>query len=1394
MAKQASDQHAQQKPTPKPKRRSTQQTKSSDNHESNQGSKQRSGQESKPAPEQAPKKAPKLPPKQPSKQTPAKKQNGGNEDGQDLTTILDESQRAYLTLLLASATMSMRRLIEDNFDASAGLNKALLRENMSEDEKLMSADVDPGTADVAALDREKRLKEQYAKELSTPNVRDLKGSALRAFDEWRQTVIERVGQVVNSERTAKGQLDKDAKAGEAQPQAPDQNRLESVVKRPPRNEGIKPKFKDLYPPTKTPLTKLSMQQRTLVIHSMLLLLLSLEHYTAPSRVLLLHLTSSLKLPLKTFEQDETTVAKGLLEAAKEMSASEETRKKAEANKENRKWKVSLATAAGAAVIGISGGMAAPLVSAGVGTIMGSLGLGATAAAGYLGSVAGSTMLVGGLFGAYGGRMTGQMMDKYAREVEDFEFLPVHSRNKTSEKAEEGAKQASEHNHKLRVTICISGWLTEKDEVVSPWKVIGRGAEVFALKWELEALLNLGNAMNGLVQSAAWGYAQKQLIQQTIFADLMAAMWPVGLVKAAGVIDNPFSVAKGRSEKAGEVLADAIINRAQGERPVTLIGYSLGARVIYTCLMSLAKRKAFGLIESAVLIGAPTPSDTSDWRAMRSVVSARLVNIYSENDYVLGFMYRTSSVQYGVAGLQKVEGLSGVENVNVSEDVKGHLRYRYLIGGILKKIGFEDVDMQAVEEEHVALEKMEEEEEKNSLRAQKDRLLRRESSGGKEDEAKEAEEEANEIQKQVAAKTQKSLVTRVVEYFYLPKTSLAKDLEKNLGNLQKAAADPGEAGSVAVEAVKDIQASGQSYAQWAAQKLPSLPGRGEGAVIAASDPAKAATGAAASASTTQSYTQAAASYLPSFGGGAKKKPKDPAKAAGDVAKGVENAVDQTPVVGTVKDTTKPTVVNASKMTGNAATSGKDAAAGAESKAEKIIDQTPAKVVKDTTKPTVVNASKMIGTTAEGAKDGVGGAASKGTGAAGNAAASAQKTTGDAASSAKSQLGDGVSSAQNAIEDTAASAQGYTQRAARYLPSLGGTVGVGGKKTAGKTRKTAEKTGECPAEDVDADAAPGNTTASAQTYTSKAAGYLPTFGGGGRKAAEGTSQAAGDAAKESPKKASDAAREPTKIAGNASKALSKTAGKGTANAKDATGTMTASVSEAPKAATGTAASTQSYTSRAAGYLPSLTGIPGRGKTTAPTDATTKPSTGGRTDSPKPPTIMHQPSNPSAKETADNDGKKANDTKEAESKPEKPPAPDRTPSEPTKKAPKLNRKSSETPKKASPKPERKASEAIKSTPKLKSQNSDAKSPPKLNGKSSGVDSPPAKPQRTVSGAQQSTPKLDRTPSGRPASTKQLQRTSSGVKSIAPKLDRVPSGVTKPQETVQKGVSGLTGALFGK
>ena len=313
------------------------------------------------------------------------------------------------------------------------------------------------------------------------------------------------------------------------------------------------------------------------------------------------------------------------------------------------------------------------MAAGVGSVMTGLGLGATAAAGYLGTVAGSTYVVGSLFGAYGGRMTGEMMQNISAEVQDFAFLPVHGERKEHDESIEAATDT----RRLRVIIAVSGWLLEKEEVVTPWRVLTPTAEVFALRFELEALMNLGQSIDTMVSSAAYGYAQSAMIQRTVFAEMMSAMWPMAIVKVARVVDNPFSLAKTRADKAGKVLADLLINRAQGERPVTLVGYSLGARVIWSCLTSLAERKAFGLVESAVLIGSPIPSDVATWRVMRTAVSGRLINVYSANDYILAFLYRTSSIQYGVAGLMPVSGLLGVENVDVSETVNGHLKYRYV---------------------------------------------------------------------------------------------------------------------------------------------------------------------------------------------------------------------------------------------------------------------------------------------------------------------------------------------------------------------------------------------------------------------------------------------------------------------------------------------------------------------------------------------------------------------------------------------------------------------------------------------------------------------------------------------------------------------------------------------
>ncbi|OQE22238.1 hypothetical protein PENFLA_c013G05259 [Penicillium flavigenum] len=682
----------------------------------------------------------------------SKQSNASESDrGQDLSSILDRSQRGDLTVLVAEIAESMRvRILEiyESTNAKDGSpNRPSPRPSPESDRDEDTPPLPPRPQGNGGSKNGGSPRQGSNSKPSSPQVRV---TALSAFEDWRDSVLLRVGTVVNKDddnqgkKEGQGDLQNAAKSDDL-PLDEDKDRIA--------------KLQEIYHPVETPLAELPKATRLLILHSLLLLVLSLEHYSAYSRVLMLNVASSLSIDINMLNQDEVNVARGLLQTALALSADQDTKEQPRKKDDMKKWKVGIASVAGAALIGLTGGLAAPLVAAGLGTVMGGLGLGATAAAGLLGTLAGSGVVVGGLFGAYGGRMTGRMMEKYAREVDDFAFIPIRGERRRNVEGKESAEQ----DHRLRVTIGVTGWVKEESNFVVPWRVIGADSEVFGLRWEMEPLMNLGNAISALVTSAAWSVAGREVLARTVFSTIMSAvMLPLGLMKVAGIVDNPFSVAKARADKAGEVLADALINKAQGERPVTLMGYSLGSRLIFSCLQSLERRNAYGLVESVILMGSPTPSDTEDWQKIRSVVSGRVVNVFSENDSVLAFLYRTSSLQLGVAGLQPVEGVPGVENLNVSDMISGHLRYQYLLGRILTLTGLQDLDPGEIEREEAALAD-------EDKRQEKERLENEREAGVKDRESSVARDTLNSqdgfgkderLQKKIEAQTQENMTHRI----------------------------------------------------------------------------------------------------------------------------------------------------------------------------------------------------------------------------------------------------------------------------------------------------------------------------------------------------------------------------------------------------------------------------------------------------------------------------------------------------------------------------------------------------------------------------------------------------------------------------------------------------------
>ena len=119
---------------------------------------------------------------------------------------------------------------------------------------------------------------------------------------------------------------------------------------------------------------------------------------------------------------------------------------------------------GGVLIGVTGGLAAPAVGAGVGTVLSWLGVGGTAAGVLATGLAGSSVVCGALFGAYGSTKTALVVRRLTREVRDLAIKPVRPPMET-----------------MAARLCVTGWLASPQDVTAPWTIF-KGDDTFALQW------------------------------------------------------------------------------------------------------------------------------------------------------------------------------------------------------------------------------------------------------------------------------------------------------------------------------------------------------------------------------------------------------------------------------------------------------------------------------------------------------------------------------------------------------------------------------------------------------------------------------------------------------------------------------------------------------------------------------------------------------------------------------------------------------------------------------------------------------------------------------------------------------------------------------------------------
>ena len=227
---------------------------------------------------------------------------------------------------------------------------------------------------------------------------------------------------------------------------------------------------------------------------------------------------------------------------------------------------------------------------------------------------------------------------------------------------------------VHITIAISGWLSQKDEMDSAWSNLTNTkyhGQTYSLRWESSNTKKLMTSDLARVGASIVGLGLGPII---------------GLASVYNIVTNhPFKKSAKKAEHTGKALGELLRQRVFGKAVVSLVGFSLGARVIWACLKELASTGDYDIIHNVVLLGGAAPSSSAIWEPLVQVPTGRIINCHTKRDKVLAICYRSSQAELAAGSRPIVMGK--MENYDVSEFIDGHMRYRERLQQVLKHINY-----------------------------------------------------------------------------------------------------------------------------------------------------------------------------------------------------------------------------------------------------------------------------------------------------------------------------------------------------------------------------------------------------------------------------------------------------------------------------------------------------------------------------------------------------------------------------------------------------------------------------------------------------------------------------------------------------------------------------------
>lgn len=163
---------------------------------------------------------------------------------------------------------------------------------------------------------------------------------------------------------------------------------------------------------------------------------------------------------------------------------------------------------------------------------------------------------------------------------------------------------------------------------------------------------------------------------------LEAIRPLPVAAYSWDADREWEPAKAMADANGPVLADWLVEWADTDgRPVHVVGYSLGARVVCRALFALALAGRGDAAASVSLLGGAIPHDSvardTPYGEAIQELDVPVTNFHNADDRVLGWVYRLSdrTRAVGATGIaDPAAAPAGYTDVDVTDTVPDHYSY------------------------------------------------------------------------------------------------------------------------------------------------------------------------------------------------------------------------------------------------------------------------------------------------------------------------------------------------------------------------------------------------------------------------------------------------------------------------------------------------------------------------------------------------------------------------------------------------------------------------------------------------------------------------------------------------------------------------------------------------